>query len=417
MTVASGVQKLVAFKKETTWGAEGASLPVQTGGKYLRRVKSDISLAKDTYESSEIRSDFQVAVFQHGLRKVEGTIEGELSTVSYRDFLSTLTRKVWAVGGSGTAKSVTVAGTYPLKTLTSTNWISEGFRVGDVINLTAGTGTDQNNNNALIVSLTATVCTVLVLNGNPFSNGSLTGVSVSTRGWKTFVPLTIHTDESYLIEHYFSDILQSELFNGMKISSCDLDLPPSGLATIKFGFMGRDLLDTSARRNSIATTSAWLTSVAAAPTTGVVGAVNGALSVAGVQVALLTGLSIKIESGMSGEAVVGSNMYPDIVEGRVKVSGQLTAMFENEVMRNYFVSETEVEICAAFTDGPAANAQVFAIHLPRVKMGSASKDDGEKSIIQTMSFTALLGTGTGTGGVASNSDATTIGFQDSGVTS
>ena len=45
--------------------------------------------------------------------------------------------------------------------------------------------------------------------------------------------------------------------------------------------------------------------------------------------------------------------------------------------------------------------------IPRVKFGSADKDDGEKGIVQTLSFTALYN-GSGT-----NSDVTTFAIQDS----
>jgi len=420
MAVSSGVAKLVVIKKESAWGAEGASITARTGAQYLRRVKSDISLVKDTYESNEIRSDFQVADFRHGVRRAEGSIEGELSPETYKLLFAALTRKAFAAGGSGSGKAITIAsGTGALKTLTSTNWVSEGFRVGDVIRITAASSgsTDQLNVNLLIVSLTATVATVLPLNGISIANASLAGAAASTTGWKTFVPASIHTDDSFNIEHYHSDIAVSELFSGMKIVSCDIDLPPTGMSTIKFGFMGKDLLDTTARRNAVDQATAYFTPVTAAPTTSVVGAVSGAMSVAGVPVALLTGLSIKIETGMSAEPVVGSNVYPDIVEGRVRVSGQATVMFESITMRDYFAAETEVEICTAFAAGSVGNSEVIAIHLPRVKFGGASKDDGEKTLIMTMPFTALLGTGTGSGGVANNSDATTIGFQDSRVTS
>ena len=75
MAIASGVAKSVRYKVEATYGtAPGAS-----GGQLLRRVTSDLGLTKETYQSNEIRADYQVADFRHGIRRVGGTLKGELS--------------------------------------------------------------------------------------------------------------------------------------------------------------------------------------------------------------------------------------------------------------------------------------------------------------------------------------------------
>ena len=67
-----------------------------------------------------------------------------------------------------------------------------------------------------------------------------------------------------------------------------------------------------------------------------------------------------------------------------------------------------------FTTANTATADFIAINMSRVKVGGASKDDGEKEIIQTLPFTALLDTA---GGTATTEDTlkTTISIQDSAV--
>jgi len=256
-----------------------------------------------------------------------------------------------------------------------------------------------------------------MLNGATMTNAALTTATLGCRGFKTFVPATGHTDDSFLIEHWFSDIAQSELFSGCKVQSVDLDLPPTGMAKMGVSVMGRDMLDSTARRGAVAATSEYFTTPAAAPTGGVMAAVNGVLSVAGVPVALLTGLQISLAGNMSAEPVVGSNIYPDIAEGRVTVTGQATVFFSDATMRDLFVSETAAEICAAFGAGSLGTDDVFGVTLPRVKFSGADKSDGEKGLVMTMPFTALLGTGTGAGAVAGNAVASTIVFQDTSITS
>lgn len=100
MPIATGVSKLLVVKKETSWGLNP---PGASGGVYMRRVSSDLSLTKQTYESEEIRADFQVADFRHGVRQVAGSIDGELSPGSYQLFLAAATRKLFASSGPSRA--------------------------------------------------------------------------------------------------------------------------------------------------------------------------------------------------------------------------------------------------------------------------------------------------------------------------
>jgi hypothetical protein len=88
---ATGVAKQLRYKAESTWGtAPGAS-----GAQLLRRVTSTLDLKKQTYRSNEIRSDYQVNDMRHGVRSVEGTINGELSPGTYKDFLAAAVRKAF----------------------------------------------------------------------------------------------------------------------------------------------------------------------------------------------------------------------------------------------------------------------------------------------------------------------------------
>ena len=108
--------------------------------------------------------------------------------------------------------------------------------------------------------------------------------------------------------------------------------------------------------------------------------------------------------------MVGSNTVPDIFEGRVVVSGQMTVLLQDAIFRDYFVNESEISVTVALTANGLATSDFIVVNLPRVKVGSADKDDGEKGISQTMAFTALLNVA---GGVGLPTEATTISVQDS----
>lgn len=400
MAIASGVAKSVRYKVEATYGtAPGAS-----GGQLLRRVTSDLGLTKETYQSNEIRADYQVADFRHGVRRVGGSLKGELSPKTYADFMAAALRRDFAAVSAISSLSITIAGSGPYTITRATgSWLTDGVKIGHVVRLTAGSFTAGNlNKNVLVTGLTATVITGIVLNASTMTaEGPIASSTLTVVGKQTYVPTTGHTDKSFYFEHWFSDVAQSEQFSGVKINSIDISLPPTGISEISLGLMGKD----------IATgTSAYYTSPTAATSTGVMAAVNGVVLVGGTQVAILTGMSIKIDGGYSGDPVVGANTVPNVFPGRVRVTGNFTAYFQDATMRDYFVNETEISIVAAFTTANDANADFLSFAMPRVKVGSATKDDGEKGIIQSFDFTALYNSAGGTG---TSSEATTLFVQDS----
>ena len=123
-------------------------------------------------------------------------------------------------------------------------------------------------------------------------------------------------------------------------------------------------------------------------------------------------MDFDIAANLTSEGVVGSNVKPNIFDGKVAVKGNMTVFFENDTFRNYFNNETEISINAVFTTSNLPGADFLAFSFPRVKVGGASKDDGEKGIIQTMPFVALFNTA---GGATVNTEDTTMSVQDSTV--
>lgn len=91
----------------------------------------------------------------------------------------------------------------------------------------------------------------------------------------------------------------------------------------------------------------------------------------------------------------------------------MSVYFEDATFRNYFDNESEVSIYSVFKGGSAKDSDFTSFVMPRVKVGGSAKDDGEKGLVQTMPFTALLNSSGGTG---INTENTTISFQDSQAT-
>lgn len=399
MAISKGVSKQVGYKKESTWG----TLAGNTGGKLLRRVTANFNLVKEAYESSEIRTDRQIADFRHGVRSAEGSLNGELSAASYADFMGSIVGKDFAsiTLGSAAQTTVTVLGTTYTLVRATGSWLTDGLKVGMVIRASGLTTTADNSRNLLVASLTATNAVVVPLNGVALTaQGTASSVTLTAPGKQTFVPTTGHTDDSYTVEEFYSDIAQSEVFTGMKLNSMNLQLPATGLTTVDFAFAGKDLAQTG--------TSQYFTSPTAQSSNGIFAAVNGVMLVGGAPVALVTSADFAVERATENATAVGSNSVAEIFTGRIRVTGNLSVYFQDAAFRDYFDDETPVSIVLTVTADTSATSNFVAFTLPKVKLGSFTKDDGELGIVASASFQALLNDVT-----AAGLAATTLQIQDS----
>jgi hypothetical protein len=416
MATASGIEKKVILAPQAAKGT--CAVANLATAQYLRRVTSSLNLTKETYQSNEMRADRQVGDFRHGVQSVEGSIAGELSPGTYEKLMAAILRKAWAAGvadaaNSGVAAATTsgAAGTFTRDDVGG-SWLADGFKVGDVVRFTGfsgGSATKNNAHNFLITALSATVMTGTMLDGVAVVDDAKGDpITTTVVGKKVWTPATAHTEDWFSIEHNFSDVDLSEVFWDVKVNSMAVKLPATGLSTIDFGLIGLN------HTNYAAGAAPYFSAVLAAATGGVLAAVNGALYIQGTKIALLTGLDFDVAGNLTAEAVVGSNVKPDIFDGRVVVKGNMTVFFEDATFRDYFENETEVSINCVFTDDNSATANFLAFTMPRVKVGGASKDDGEKGLIQTLPFVALFNTAGDDGTTCTVSSlATTLSIQDS----
>lgn len=401
MPIGKGAAKVVAYKKEATW----STLAGAAGGKQLRRVTASFNLIKDAYESNEIRTDRQVADYRHGVRSAEGSLNGELSVGSYSDFMQSIVGRDFAAVTLGAAVNctVTVAGSVYTVIRATGSWLTSGARVGQIVRFAGLTAVADNSRNFLVASVSALNLVVVPLNGlAPVAQGVATSVTTTVPGKTTYVPASGHTDDSYTFEEWYSDIAQSEVYTGVKVNSLAVQLPATGLATVDFGFVGKDLTQKG--------TSQYFTSPTAQGTTGVLAAVNGVMLVNGAPVALVTSADMSIERATENAQAVGSNSIAEIFTGRIRASGNLSVYFQDAQFRDYFDQETPVSIVFTMTQDSTAASNAISITLPKVKLGSFQREDQELGLIASASFTALLNDVT-TAGL----EGTTVQIQDTSI--
>lgn len=403
-TLARGVSKKVAIKKETAgqWGV----LPGASGAKYLPRVTAAFNVEAETFQSETIRTDFQIEDFRQGTRSAKGSVNTEISPGVYSDFFAAALAKDFAAGGTTASASVTIAtsGDFYTVTRAAGSWLTDGFYVGNVIRLTgAGLNVANVDVNLVIASMTATVLTVMVINGYTlFAEGPIAAVSVAVVGKQSYTPQTGHTDDSFTVEEFYSDVSVSEVYTGLKVGSVSISLPTSGFATADFSMEGRGLSQTG--------TTQYFSSPTTPATTGITTALTGAVLVNGTPAGVITSADITIDRGLEAAKVIGTNFAAGIFTGRVNVSGNFSTYFQDATYRDYFLNETDISLVLVLASGSEKDANVVSFVMPRVAVGSSTRNDTESGLVQEHSFQALLNTD-----AADGLPVTTLLVQDSAV--
>jgi hypothetical protein len=403
--VSKGTAKVISYKKETgCWG----DIASATGAKQLRRVTGSFNLMRESFESNEIRTDRQLADFRLGVKSVDGSLNGELSGTTYADFMAGILARDFTATTAITGLTVTIAttattGVYTI-TRTAGSWITDGATVGTVVRLSGASVTPADvNKNLLVSGVTALVLTVATFNGDTLTPASaVASVTATTAGKTTFVPKTGHTEDSFTLEEWYSDILQSQVYTGLKVGSMNVQMPATGLATVDFKFTGKDMAQSG--------TSQYFTSPASQGTNGIYASVNGKVLVNGVPVALITTADFTVERALENAVAVGSNSLAEIFTGRIKATGNMSVYFIDGSFRDNYKNETTISVVFTLTKDSTANSDFISFVLPKVKMSSFTVDDKELGLTASVAFQALLNDD-----VTAGLPATTILIQDSAL--
>jgi hypothetical protein len=404
MTVAQGINKTVAYKKQSGLGVAASG----AGGTLLRRVSGDFNQTKDSYENNEIVSHQQSTGSSYGIAKSSGAYNALLSGTSVIPLIASLLRKDVAATAALTGLTVTIAASGSNYTITRSagSYLTDGVKVGDVVQLSGGSLAAGNvAKNCVVITVTALVATVNVLNSGSTltAEGPIASSTMTVMGKKTWVPTSGHTNDYYTFEDFFTDLTRSHLWPDMQIGSLDVGMPATGNVTANFALVGLG--------GKTEAGAQVLTSPAAAPTTSVFTAVSGAAYVAGVRYTNITSFSLKIDGSVTqGEATIGSNTIADVQRGRIKVSGSFSYLYDADTIGANFLNETTVSLALILADARTAAANTMGFVLPQVKLFSNDVDDGEKQLIRTVNFTAEIPT---TGGAALSNLQTIISVQDS----
>ena len=352
----------------------------------LRATGRSINLEKNILETAEVRSDRQKSDVRHGFNRVVGAPGFELSLASYDDLLELLAGRAWA--SVTTVTGINIASDASAKTFTraSGSFITDGYRVGDVVRVAGFTGGDTGNNGDwTVLAVTATVLTV----ADPDSLMTTVGAGASRTITYPGKRLDIGTVLSTMtLERVFAGVVKYQVFKGVAVDKMSLSVKPEAIVGGTFDLLG--MIAAAMSGTPLSSVDAYPrnenTPFAAFDGRMFEGATPSLISV-------VTGVDLSFSNNRSLAAVVGSKTSPDVFEGQVDLTGTLTAFFQDETLLNKFINETESKMIVKLQD-PDTPTDFMTIVLPRVKYTGGMMDPPQMGPVPlNMPFRALVQSG------------------------
>lgn len=372
--MANGSRHSMAYVAEASYGVT----PATPAFKSLRHTSTSLALSKETLESEELRQDRQVADVRHGAFQVGGDMGIELSYGAYDDLLQAALGGTWSTVKDSTVTSLSAAsGSF---TRATGSFVTDGFAVGDVVTA-SGFATAGNNGRFLVTAVVALTLTVTPLQGQTM------GADVSAAGRQVIARAGVKTGQtrrSFTVERNFADIAGVDKpyhrFTGVEVNGLELQIAANAMVKGSFTFFGQGM--------ATATTAIAGSTYTASAANSPLDSFTGALVEGGVAIAVITEMQLNLENGLEPRFVVGSKQSLQASIGRSKVSGTVTAYFENSLLLDKFINETESSLEFSLPD---AQGNAYRIFLPRIKYTGGQPDvSGEGPVTLSMPFVALL---------------------------
>lgn len=364
MASASGQRTALRFAPEIEYGVPGTAYSV------LRFTDTSLNLAKETYQSNEVRDDRQTADLRHGMRSVGGDFSFELSRGTFDVLLAAALSGTWRAVTTGAASLEAEADAFVRD---SGSFLEDGFLPGDMV-MASGFAEAGNNGRAKVVAVSALR---LEVDRALTVDAAAAGRTVALVGQR----LANGTElVSFGLERAFTDISQFMLYRGCAVDSLSLSVTPGEIVTCSMSFLGKDMVQATATH---------AVTLTPAGTGSPFDAFTGALYEGGQRVANVTAVELEIANGRSVQGVVGHKSPQEVHEGAFVVTGSISAYFKDAVLLNRFINEEESSLELLLED--VNGTDFHRIYLPRIKYTGGDVDNPNTGpVTVSMPFTALL---------------------------
>lgn len=387
MLVQSGRNVEVKYKVEAGIGQIAAG---GAGATRFRLTGGGLGIGMAEIVSQELRADLQSTVTRYGTKSVDGSYPSELSVGTFDPLIEALFRSTFTAPSAITAATFTTlqpavtSGNSGTFAAAAGSFITQGFRVGQIVRRTASNITANNGRNLRVTGITAGLLTFTTSDGLPITAGAADAAGTLDIQKRLVQPVAGGiVRRSFTFEEYNQDIDQSETFIGERVNSMHLAGGPDSMATVEFGLLGLDdIVQTTVN-------SPYFTSPTVSSSTPLTLA-DATIRLGGADIAVLTGVDFTLDNGQAGQATIGNRVMPDIFEGSATIKGTVTGIRQDLSRITQYLAETELELHILLTEPEAEPKDYCSFFLPRLKFGRVSAPIGQNPArIETMPFTAF----------------------------
>ncbi len=384
MPQAKGSNAYLALQQE---GAAYAVDPTTPATTKIYFESESLSKSLGLNDSSIMRGNRNAAAPTRGNIDVAGGFSTELMAGLGAIMYGTL-GSVATTANSGTGEALGSALTTPAAVIDTPNQTmtvtstAHGIALGDVVQI-AGLTAPTSLNSLYCKCIAVTSANIFILRipvgtTSTFTLGTGTLKKVTTPATTYLHTLKVGSClPSFLVEKGFSDIGQYFKYNGCKFGKMGLEISSSGPQKMSFDLMGA--------KETVSTSP-----FAATPTdlgkASFDGLAIGTIEEGGVAIAIVSAISgLSFENDLDGDTflVGGGGMRGAVNEGIVKVSGTLKALFQDVVLYNKALNNTESSLRVVYNRGTGAGTatnESIEFKLPElvfsVKTPAADKPGG-----------------------------------------
>ncbi len=378
MTFANAAQQALTYILEATYGATPSPTPAFLN---LRQIANTLNLTRNALVSAEQRSDAQIPFVRMGMNNAAGGIDFELSHLALKDWVRAFLRYD-TTGGSfqSTANTDTLFVNATSKiTRTSGSFVSDGALVNMKIRVT-GAGESANN-----TVFTVTVVTALEITVSESLVQEAASAAVKIQGEYAENGVT---DSSFSVERQWTDLVTPlyDLFTGVVPVEMSISAQPDSMITGSFTTIAQAMATSTGTEDA---------STDDINTAEAVDSFTGTLEEGGAASAIVTAFDMTATWNAAGTPVIGSSQIQSVETGRLNVTGTISAYFQDAVLLNKFLNETESSLRLAFQDA-ASPANEFNLFIPALKYTGADRSpSGDEPLVMNMPFQAFLDGTTG----------------------
>lgn len=395
MGYGTGANRIVSFKRQSALG----TIATTSGAAQLRRADFSANWNRSTIENPEIRPDRQKAMARGGMATGDLQWSGPVSPGSQSGFWDALVMGAYqSAVTSGALTNVTAAASAPHFMRATGSWITDGFRLGQVIRCTGWTtgGVSNNSRNFIITAITATQLTVSTRDGTAVAaKASGDSVTFTAPGKYCYTPQSSFLDAYMTFDEWSPDVDvggRDEVWWDARITGGNFKADPNGNLVSQLNMTALAYQKGNAQ---------YFSSPSAISATDVCSTSTGLLVANGTVIGYATGIDFNIDLKPDMPAVVNASKYPFILASQINVTGTLKALWFDDTFDAAFLAETDIGIYAPFFNGPGAAAEFVNIGLPQTRLFSSKKNDGITSTVREYTYIAGPNASAATGTVQS----------------